>query len=155
MADGHESRVLELTKECQKTGQIIQKFAVSVHNSNPSQVDRGLQYKAVENYLLTSETGTTNFNSLCVLKNDLKICKEKSANYKAALIRQEEKITQQKRVLERMDEARRQLENSYDKVKRENANLTSESAELKAKLEEGRNQLQETEGMIRWLNKQV
>lgn len=68
VADSHESRVLELTKECQKTGQIIQKLAVSVHSSKSLYVDYHVQQATLKiDIFFLNSTGSAYSNNLCAL----------------------------------------------------------------------------------------
>ena len=85
----------------------------------------------------------------------MKLGKEKVRRKHAIVLRQEEELQAREQALGSALRELQGLTAAVDVARGERGGLSSENAELRAKLEESKTQLQSNEQMIRWLNQQV
>jgi spindle assembly abnormal protein 6 len=91
---------------------------------------------------------------LC-LQTDVKLNKEKVKRKHAIIMRQEEELTQRESSLEKAMKAEQTATARSDHLQKELKAAEEAAGELRAKLDDARQQLQSNEQMIRWLNQQV
>lgn len=87
-----------------------------------------------------------------LLQNDFKLGKEKLRRKQAIIVRQEEELHGREQALASALKELQALTQAIETLRADRAQVASENAELRSKVEESRQQLQSNEQMIRWLN---